>query len=73
MCCVQFVCVVYTVFDVCMSYLLHALKKGVQGLENNIDDEEEDDELCLGQVTVAHVDCRKEHNVSEAARCAKAH
>ena len=55
------------------SYLLHALKKGVQGLEHDVDDEEEDDELCLGQITVAHVDCRKVNNVSEAARCAKAH
>jgi hypothetical protein len=49
------------------SHLLHAIKKGVQRLEHDVDDEEEYDEFCLSQISVAHVNGGKVHDDSKAA------
>ncbi len=54
------------------NYLLRALKKRIQRLKNDVDDEKKDDELSLSQNTIADVKSRKIDYIGKAACSAKA-
>ena len=54
------------------NYLLGTLKKRIQRLENDVDDEKKDDELSLSQNTIADVKRRKIDYIRKAACSAKA-
>ena len=54
------------------NYLLGTLKKRIQRLKNDVDDEKKDDELSLSQNTIADVKRRKIDYIRKAACSAKA-
>ena len=54
------------------NYLLGTLKKRIQRLENDVDDEKKDDELSLSQNTIADIKCRKIEYIRKARGSAKA-